>query len=352
MNIDHVEFYVLDNVQAARFYQTALGFQVISTPELTSNSKDRSSIVLGLGNIRLVLTSPLGGFSSVAEHIQVHGDGIRDIALTVTNVEELFERAIAKGARAIAGPSTSVILGERRRTAAIGVFGDVVHTLIEENPARNTPLRRDTTYKGAMPLSQTGIEGVDHLAFALKMGELDKWVDFYVNALSFQETHQENVSTEYSAMRSKVVQTENGSVKFPMMEPAIGKRKSQIEHYIESHNGPGTQHLAFLSADIVVSVSAMLAAGIQFLPTPEPYYEQLEARVGSLSDLERLKKHGVLVDRDAAGLLLQVFTKPIGLRPTLFLEVIERRGAEGFGSGNIKALFEAVERAQAAHARM
>lgn len=340
--IHHLEMYVSDARRAAGFYRTVLGFEAIDLDGRVAPSADRTTVAMQRGRVRLLLTAPATSDGEVAEHIRRHGDGIKDIAFVVDDVDALFERATARGARPLHAPST--LLGETgsARFAIIGVCGDVAHSLYDRAPA---PSRRTSS----RPPLDTALDGIDHVAFALEAGELDRWVEFYVSALGFEETHQEQVSTEYSAMRSKVVATTNGAVRFPLMEPAPGKRQSQIEAYVQSHGGPGAQHLAFSSHDIVKSVSAM-RAGLEFLPTPAPYYDSLPGRVGSLpADMEALQRHGILVDRDSAGLLLQVFTKPVGERPTLFFEVIERRnGARGFGSGNIRALFEAVERMQAA----
>jgi 4-hydroxyphenylpyruvate dioxygenase len=343
IGIDHLKLYVSNLYQAAHFYRSVLGFGTAEKPTNIEDDDDERSVCLRRGAIRLVLTAPAKGSGLAAEHLRIHGEGIKDIALAVAGLDELFDSAVASGGQPIVAPVSHNAAGGTFRTARIGVFGDVVHTLIEDP---------QTTGKGQCAgcdreALDTGLQGIDHLAMALDRGDLDKWVAFYLQGLGFLETHQEYVSTEYSAMRSKVVQSSNGLVRFPMMEPASGKRKSQIEHFLEANQGSGVQHMALQSNDIVKSVSTLAAHGLAFLPTPGPYYETLEERVGGLSELGTLAKFGILADRDPKGLLLQVFTIPIGTRPTLFLELVERRGAEGFGSGNIRALFEAVERAQA-----
>jgi 4-hydroxyphenylpyruvate dioxygenase len=341
LGIHHLELYVSNNYQAAHFCRAALGFQIVGKTPSESQS-DQSSITVKRAGIRLVLTSPLTPSSAVAEHIRIHGDGIKDIALEVTNLDELFERATRSGARSIKEPGG----GGTIRTACIGACGDTVHTLVE--PCQHSTVVRDSYVEGLPPLAADhALVDIDHLALALNAGELDMWTAFYVDGLSFRETHQQDVSTEYSAMRSKVVQCKNGNVRFPMMEPAPGEKRSQIENYLHSHQGPGVQHVAFRSTDIVSSVSTMSSAGVEFLPTPNEYYQRLENRVGPLLNRLTLERLGILVDRDPTGVLLQIFTKPIGPRTTLFLEVVERQGAEGFGSGNIRALFEAVERSEA-----
>jgi len=346
VGIDYVELYVSEIDRTAQFFESALGLHKAVTFSHWDHGDDRRSIALERNEVRLVLTAPRSASSSVAEHLQMHGEGVKDVAFAVTEPDELFERAIHHGARAIAIPTTEETLGGPIRTACIGVYGDVVHSLIRRSSDR-VPFPEVVGANGSS-IPDTAIEGLDHLAIALNVGELDRWVTFYVELLGFRETYQQQVDTEFSAMRSKVVQSENGAVRFVMMEAAPGKRKSQIETYIDNHHGSGTQHLAFRSSNIVFSMSAILAAGLDFLPTPKQYYDGLEARIGPVNDIDILRKFGILADRETSGTLLQVFTKPITVRPTLFLEVIERQGAEGFGSGNVKALFEAVEQAQAA----
>jgi 4-hydroxyphenylpyruvate dioxygenase len=347
--IHHIEIYVSNNYQAAHFYRSTLGFSVTGTTEPTRVA-DSTSIAMRRSEMLLLLTSPIVSSSPVADHIRLHGEGVKDIALSVTGVDHLFHTAISRGARPILNPTTQEDDCGLVRTARIATCGDLIHSLIERSRYRGiSPGIVAVEDWGFAP--DTALDSIDHLALALDEGQLDEWVEFYISALGFRETHQEEVNTEYSAMRSKVVQSPNGAVRFPMMEPAKGRRRSQIENYIQSHQGPGAQHLALCSTDIVKSVSVMATAGIQFLATPATYYDSLQARVGELSlELDGLRRLGILVDRDARGLLLQVFTKAIEARPTLFLEVIERRGAVGFGSGNIRALFEAVERAQIASA--
>ena len=346
--IHHVEIYVANTHQAAHFYRSVLGFHIVGTCSADAERPDRTTIAVEREDVRLLLTAPLTAASPVAEHIRLHGEGVKDVAFFVRDVDELFDRATARGARPLQPPSTSGRGGLPVRTACIGACGDLVHSLFSRQPERRAFVPGLVSASRDAPVPDTALEAIDHVALALKAGELDSWVEFYTTALGFEETHQEQVSTEYSAMRSKVVATPNGAVRFPLLEPAPGRRRSQIEAYVDSHEGPGAQHVAFRSRDIVTSVRAM-AQGVEFLPTPSPYYESLAARVGALpDDIDALRRHGILVDRDPTGLLLQVFTRPIGPRPTLFLEVIERRdGARGFGSGNIKALFEAVERMQA-----
>jgi 4-hydroxyphenylpyruvate dioxygenase len=339
--IEHVELYVFNHVQAAHFYRTVFGF-VPGGPVAISPAPDRASVVLERGDARLILTAPLSGANEVSEHLRVHGEGIADVAFLVRGVDALFRRATAAGATPLAAPRTVPLGAGQARVACLRSCGDLSHTLVE---------RDDTAAAAASPREaeagrDAAIDGIDHIAFALGDGELDRCVDFYVRALGFRETRTEQVSTEYSGMRTKVVETPNGAVRFPLLEPAAGRLTSQIESYVRAHQGPGAQHIAFRSCDIVRSVAA-IRPWVELLATPDAYYDGLEARLGALpADADALRRHGILVDRDETGTLMQVFSKPIGTRPTLFLELIERRGSRGFGSGNIKALFEAVERLQ------
>lgn len=344
--IHHVEMYVSNNHQAAHFYRTVFGFETIGT--VNPEGGDRTTIALRRGEVRLLLTAPRTAESEVARHILQHGEGIKDVALLVNGLDQLFDRATGHGAHALQTPSTRAAGDVAYRTARVAACGALVHSLVERGTSDGPLVPGLVPADSPSPPSDSGIVAIDHIALALDAGELDRWVDFYVSALGLMETHQEDVSTEYSAMRSKVVSTPDGAVRFPMMEPAPGRRQSQIETYVRSHQGAGAQHLALRSHDIVHSVRAA-APAVEFLAIPPTYYDSLGPRVGIGADeIESLRRCGVLADRDATGILLQAFTKPIGARPTLFLELIERRGANGFGGGNIKALFEAVERSQSA----
>lgn len=345
VRIHHVEIYVANLRQAIHFYRTILGFRVLGP--IHTAATDRSSVALGRGRARLVLTAPLTASSDVSAHVHRHGEGVKDIALTVREVHDVFRRAVAAGAQVVADPVVTSFAGGQARIARIASCGSLVHSLIEPLDTDGgwlSPVRQE----GGVPDVDTALDGLDHVAIAVRAGELDRTVEFYRAALGLVETHAETVGTEYTAMRSKVVGTTDGSVRFPLLEPALGARRSQIDVFLQAHDGPGVQHLAFESRDIVGSVRAM-GDGVEFLPPPPPYYESVEARLGQRpAEFETLSRHGILIDSDATGVLLQVFTKPIGTRPTLFLEIVERRGATGFGSGNIKALFEAVERLQLA----
>lgn len=344
---DHLEFYVGNAHQAAHFYRTAFGFKPVAYRGLETGSRDRVSIVLEQKHIRLVLTSPLDD-EAIAEHIRRHGDGVKDIAFTVGDAEHAFEETVRRGARPVLEPTVTEDDSGFVKRATVAVYGDTVHSFVQRQkytgaflpefrPALNPPYSSLTTCLNA----------IDHVAISLEPDTLDQWVEFYEDVMGFEQSHQEDVVTEYSAMKSKVVQHPSGRVKFPMVEPAVGRRKSQIEEYLKFYNGPGVQHVALLSSDIVQTVKALRAGGNEFLSTPGVYYEMLEDRVGKIDeDVEALREQKVLVDRDEWGYLMQIFTKPVQSRPTVFLEAIQRKGARGFGSGNIKALFQALEREQ------
>lgn len=342
----HVEFYTANSLQAADFYRNALGFDIVGSSWPDAACTDRYSVVVQRGEIRLILTEPRTNEGCIAEFVDRHGDGARDIALSVTDVDRVFELAVGHGAIALEKPATQFTIQGPLRTARIEACGDLVHSLIDTSAYGGALPPGFAPRPPSGPVRDTALESIDHMAIALHPGDLGKYVEFYTSALGFLEAHQEQVRTKYSAMSSKVVETPSRTVRFPMMEPAPGKLRSQIEAYLTANQGPGVQHVALRSSDIVKSVSALRAAGVEFLEPLKTNYEALGAHVRNLcSDLDQLKQLGILIDQDATGCLLQVFTKPIGPRPTLFLEIIERRGgAEGFGSGNIKSLFEAVER--------
>lgn len=346
--IDHIEFYVGNARQAAHFYRTAFGFKPVAFAGLETGVRDRVSFIVEQNNIRLVLTSAILPEGQVADHIKLHGDGVKDIALTVDDTEGAFGEAVRRGARPIMEPT--IIEDDERRIvkATIGAYGDTVHSFIERRSDDDRLLPGYESIKHPLPTTNTGLATIDHVAISVEPGTLNYWIDFYNNVLGFRQSHQENVFTEYSAMNSKVVQNSTALIKFPIMEPAEGKRKSQIEEYLHSNCGPGAQHIAFLTGDIVNTVKALSANGIEFLRTPGAYYDHLEERIGKIdADMEELRELNILVDRDGWGHLLQVFTKPLQSRPTVFLEIIQRKGARGFGGGNIKALFQALEHEQA-----
>lgn len=344
---DYIEFYVGNALQAAHFYRTAFGFTHTAYAGLETDVRDRVSYVLEQRNIRLVLTSPLRGDGPIAAHIARHGDGVKDIAFRVGNSAKAFEETVKRGARPVMEPTVYEDKTGRIVKSAIGVYGDTIHSFIERHEYEGTFLPGFVPFARNSISINTGFSAVDHVAVSLQAGDLDQWVGFYRDVMGFHESHTEDVETEYSAMNSKVVQNSTGKVKFPLVEPSASKRRSQIDEYLEFYQGAGVQHVALLTGDIVQTVSALRSMGHQFLRTPETYYESLTDRVGSINeDLDELRHLNILVDRDQWGYLMQIFTKPVQSRPTVFMEAIQRKGARGFGSGNIKALFQALEREQ------
>ncbi len=351
--IDHVELYVGNAHTASYFYTHALGFRAHAQAGLETGQRDRQSYVVAQGDIRLVFTNPLDD-GPIASHVREHGDTVRDIALQVDDVGELFRRCLDAGARSIAEPHERTDDDGTVRLATVGTFGDVVHTLVERNGYRGRFLPGFREWSRRHDGGLDHLHAIDHVACCVEPGTLDRWTRFYEEAFGFEEVHHEDIVTERSAMNSKVMGSPGGAIKFPMMEPAPGKGKSQIEEFLEYHHGAGGQHLAFLTEDILAAVRALRDGdGVDFLETPATYYDMLTERVGTIDeDLAELDDLNVLVDRDAWGYLLQVFTRPVTGKPTGFLELVQRKGARGFGGGNVRALFEAVERAQAARGNL
>jgi 4-hydroxyphenylpyruvate dioxygenase len=346
--IDYVEFYVGNVHNAVHFYRTAFGFNPVAYSGLETGERDRVSFVLERGGIRLVLTGAVHPAGPVAEHVHLHGDGVKDIAFAVKDVEGVFHEAVRRGAQPVLEPTLVESEGQRVCKATIRTFGDTVHSFIRRDVPGGPPLPDYQPVRAAGDAAPTGLEDFDHLAVVLDWGKLAEWVEFYSDVLGFHQSHQEDVMTEYSAMNSKVVEDASGRIKFALLEPAASKRRSQIEEYLNYYQGPGVQHVAFLSEDIVGSVGELCASGIQFLQIPPRYYDTLGERVGQIEDdVSELKRLNILVDRDRWGYLMQAFTKSFNNRPTNFFEIIQRKQARGFGSGNIKALFLAVEQEQA-----
>ena len=348
-SIDHLEFWVGNAKQAAFFYQHAFGLAVTAYAGLETGVRDRASYVLQQGKVRFVFSSPLGPEGFMAEQIRLHGDGVHDIALEVEDVDRAYKETTKRGARRVQEPTTvRDDQGEIRR-ASVGTYGDTVHSFIDRSKYRGAflPGYRDTGSKAADgPLLY-----VDHVVGNVALGDMNKYVAYYRDVMGFaqfQHFDDKDISTEYSALMSKVMADGSGKVKFPINEPAPGKKKSQIDEYLEYYRGPGVQHIALATNDIINTVSRLRDSGIQFINVPPSYYEMLEGRVGKIQeDKGQLAKLGILVDRDEEGYLLQIFSKPAQDRPTVFYEVIERKGSRGFGKGNFKALFEAIEREQA-----
>jgi 4-hydroxyphenylpyruvate dioxygenase len=346
--IDHVELYVGNATQAAHWFTHALGFRCTAYAGLETGVRDRASHVVEQGRVRFVLTAPLLGTSEIARHVGAHGDGVRVIALGVPDAEHAYRYAVQHGARGVREPWEEQDDDGSVRMATIATYGDTLHTFVERAGYDGTFL---PGFAAAEPGADAGLfAGIDHVVGNVELGRLDEWVGYYERVFGMTEMihfTDEDIGTEYSALMSKVMTDGKGRVKFPINEPAEGKRKSQIEEYLEYYGGPGAQHIALATTDIVATVKELRERGVRFLSTPESYYEELPGRIGEIDEnLADLRELGILADRDDEGYLLQIFTQTIGDRPTVFLEVIERHGARGFGEGNFKALFEAIEREQ------
>lgn len=346
--MDYIELYVGNALQAAHYYRLAWGYDIIGYRGPETGSRDLVSYVLEQGRVRLVLTSALSASGPIAEHVKLHGDGVKDLAMRVPNVEQAYHVALSRGAKGVLEPQTLTDDHGTVKRAAIATYGDTIHSLIERDyHGPFMPGFAPRTIRG----KSVGIRVVDHVVGNVELGHMDEWVGFYANVMGFEQLvhfSDEQISTEYSALMSKVVQDGTGKIKFPINEPAQGKKKSQIDEYLEAYNGPGAQHIAVATGDILETVSMLEANGVEFLRTPHTYYQDLPARIGQIKeDLEKLEEHSILADRDEDGYLLQIFSKPVQDRPTLFYELIERHGCRGFGEGNFKALFEAIEREQA-----
>jgi 4-hydroxyphenylpyruvate dioxygenase len=349
IDIDHVELYVNNAKQAAHYYKTMFGFHIVGYSGLETGVRDRASYLMQQGNIRLLLTTSLIPDSAIAEHCRVHGDGVKDIAFGVENVHRAYSEAVKRGAKAVLEPTEFTDENGTIIRAAIKTYGDTIHSFIDRSQYKGFFLPKFIEKVEESP-NTVGLEYVDHCVGNVGWGEMETWVGFYRDVLGFsQYIHfdDNDIATEYSALMSKVMSGGRGRIKFPINEPAEGKKKSQIEEYLDFYGGAGVQHLALLTGDIVDTVTKLQQNGVEFLTVPTTYYDELEARVGkideNIADLARL---GILVDRDDEGYLLQIFTKPVSDRPTLFYEIIQRKGARGFGVGNFKALFEAIEREQ------
>jgi 4-hydroxyphenylpyruvate dioxygenase len=351
-NFDYLEFYVGNAKQAAYYFSNAWGFTPIAYAGLETGLRDRSSYVLEQGNVRFVVTSPLGPEGEMAEHIKLHGDGVKDIALRVDDAERAFREATSRGARGIMEPTMRKDDYGIVKLASIATYGDTIHTFVERQEYKGTFLPGYRPLETALPrrARPAGLASIDHVVGNVELGKMNEWVAFYERVMGFtQLIHFDDraISTEYSALMSKVMQNGSGRIKFPINEPATGRRKSQIEEYLDFYRGPGVQHIALNTTDIISTVRGLQERGVEFLRTPLNYYETVLDRVGNIAeDVQQLADLSILVDHDDEGYLLQIFSKPIVNRPTVFFEVIERKGARGFGEGNFKALFEALEHEQ------
>jgi 4-hydroxyphenylpyruvate dioxygenase len=358
--IEYLEFYVGNAKQAAHFYKTAFGFTQVAYAGLETGVRDRTSYVLRQGKITFVLTAGIGD-GEISQHVAKHGDGVKDVCFRVSDVAQTYNTVIARGAR---GVLTPMILRDELgsvQKASIGVYGDTTHSFISRTDYvgaflpgyRTVP---DYTPDSSKPEHGSGLAAIDHIVANVGWNEMNYYVDFYRKVLGFhQMAHfdDQDISTEYTALMSKVMSNGSGTIKLPINEPAEGRKKSQIEEYLEFYNGAGVQHIALATGNIIKTVEYLRKNGVDFITVPDSYYEELEGRVGKIKEpLAEIRRLGLLVDRDDEGYLLQIFTRPLGDRPTLFIEIIQRHKARSFGKGNFKALFEAIERDQAARGNL
>ena len=356
LGTDYVEFYVGNAKQAAHFYKTAFGFQSLAYAGLETGMKDRVSYVLKQGKIRLVLTTALTSESPIGEHVKKHGDGVKIVALWVEDARSAYEETIKRGAKSYQEPTVSSDEHGEVVTAGIYTYGETVHLFVERKNYSGEFLPGFVSWESDYNPSAVGLKFIDHMVGNVGWGEMNTWVKWYedvmgfVNFLSFDD---KQIHTEYSALMSKVMSNGNGRIKFPINEPAEGKKRSQIEEYLDFYEGPGVQHIAVATDDIIATISQLRARGVEFLSAPpQAYYDEIPARLGvhmdmMKEDIKELQKLSIMIDADEEGYLLQIFTKPVEDRPTLFFEIIQRMGAKGFGAGNFKALFESIEREQA-----
>ncbi|WP_299221592.1 4-hydroxyphenylpyruvate dioxygenase [uncultured Aquimarina sp.] len=350
LGTDYVELYVGNAKQAAYYYQTAWGFQPIAYAGLETGLKDRVSYVLRQDKITLVLTSPLQPDGHINKHINAHGDGVKVVALWVDDATKSYEETIKRGAESYMEPTTKEDKDGKVVFSGIHTYGETVHIFVERKNYNGVFLPGYMPWNKPYKTESTGLKYIDHMVGNVGWNEMNKWCEFYAKVMGFAQLvsfDDKDISTEYTALMSKVMSNGNGRIKFPINEPAEGRKKSQIEEYIDFYNGAGVQHMALSTDNIIETVTALQNRGVEFLTVPASYYETVLDRVGEIDeDLEPLKELGILIDRDDEGYLLQIFTKPILDRPTMFFEIIQRKGAQSFGKGNFKALFEAIEREQ------
>ncbi len=347
---DHVEFYVGNAKQAAHFYKTAFGFQGLAYAGPETGCKDKASYVVRQNKLTFVFTTPVRSHNPIADHIYKHGDGVKVLALKVDDAKDAWLQTTRRGAKSYLEPVTHKDDAGEVVLSGIHIYGDTVHLFVERKNYKGVFMPGYRKWESVYNPPETGLLYVDHCVGNVGWNQMDPWVMFYQDVMGFRNIlsfDDNDISTEYSALMSKVMSNGNGFVKFPINEPAEGKKKSQIEEYLDYYDGEGCQHVALATADIVKTVTELQSRGIEFLKVPTSYYDDLLDRVGHIDeDLEPLKEMGILVDRDEEGYLLQIFTKPVEDRPTLFFEIIQRKGAKSFGKGNFKALFEAIEREQ------
>jgi 4-hydroxyphenylpyruvate dioxygenase len=348
--IHHVEFFTGNARQAAYYYRQAFGFSQFAYAGLETGLRDRASHALGQGKARLVFTSPLDAGSPIADHVRRHGDGIRDIAFHVEDADAAFREAVGRGAAPVSEPRALRDDFGAVRHAAIATYGDTVHSLISYRDYRGPFLPGYVAREHPAP-RDAGLLRIDHMVGNVELGRMSHWADWYTRVLGFTRYitfDDKDISTEYSALMSIVMSDNSFAIKFPINEPAPGRRRSQIDEYLDYYGGPGVQHVALLTTDIISTIGVLRSNGVEFLSVPDSYYDTLPSRVGEIDEaLQTLRELRILVDRDDEGYLLQLFTKPVTDRPTVFFEIIQRKGSRGFGKGNFRALFEAIEREQA-----
>ncbi|MBW8050903.1 MAG: 4-hydroxyphenylpyruvate dioxygenase [Cytophagales bacterium] len=348
---DHVEFYVGNAKQAAYYYQTAFGFQPLAYAGLETGLRDRSSYVLRQGKVTFVLSTPLSDDSPIADHIKLHGDGVKVIALLVDDAEKSYKETTSRGAKSYLEPVTEKDEFGEVKVSGIHTYGDTVHIFVERKNYQGLFLPGYKSWESSVKSTEVGLKYIDHTVGNVDWGQMNTWAKFYADVMGFKQIisfDDKDISTEYTALMSKVMANGNDRIKFPINEPAEGKKKSQIEEYIDFYKGAGVQHIALATDDILQTVTELKKRGVDFLVIPGNYYDTLLDRVGKIDeDIKPLKDLNILVDRDDEGYLLQIFTKPVEDRPTLFYEIIQRKGAKSFGKGNFKALFESIELEQA-----
>jgi 4-hydroxyphenylpyruvate dioxygenase len=353
MGTDYVEFYVGNAKQAAHFYKTALGFQSFAYAGLETGSRNRTSYVLAQDKIKLVFTTPMSGDNSseIFQHLEKHGDGVKVIALWVEDATKAWEETTCRGAVSVFEPRVEMDDNGEVVRSAIRTYGDTIHVFVERKNYHGLFLPGFEKWNSHYNPPSCGLKFIDHMVGNVGWGEMNVWAKFYAEVMGFANLitfDDKDISTQYTALMSKVMTNGNGRIKFPINEPAEGKKKSQIEEYLDFYNGPGCQHIAVATDDIVFTVGEMKKRGVEFLYVPGTYYDTVGDRVGEIAeDMNLLKEHGIMVDRDDEGYLLQIFTKPLTDRPTLFFEIIQRKGAKSFGKGNFQALFESIEAEQA-----
>jgi 4-hydroxyphenylpyruvate dioxygenase len=353
---DYVEFYVGNAKQAAHFYKTAFGFQSLAYSGPETGVKDRASYAIRQNKLTLVLTTPIRPSHAIADHIHKHGDGVKVLALTVEDATSAWDETTKRGGKSFMKPTTLRDDDGELVMSGIHTYGEVVHLFIERQNYHGPFMPGFRKWESTYNPPQTGLQYVDHCVGNVRLGQMNPWVKFYEDVMGFRNIlsfDDKDISTEYSALMSKVMSNGNGFVKFPINEPAEGKKKSQVDEYLEFYNGEGVQHVAMATKNIIETVTDLQERGVEFLHIPSNYYDTVLDRVGHIDEeLTSLKRLGILVDRDDEGYLLQIFTKPVEDRPTLFFEIIQRKGAKSFGKGNFKALFEAIEREQAARGNL